>query len=37
MFGLFSKNDNLENTIMKYDLEEYFGIGIQTKVVDFEL
>jgi len=28
--------DNLEKIIIKYYLEEYFGVGIQMKVIDFE-
>jgi len=32
----FSRIDDLGKTIIKYYLEEYFGIDIQIKVVDFE-
>jgi len=34
---MFSKIDNLKKIIVKYYLEEYFGIQTQVKVVDLEL
>jgi len=37
MSKVFSKIDNLRKIIIKYDLEEYFGIDIQIEVIDFEL
>jgi len=33
---MFSKIDDLRRIIIKYSLEEYFGIDIQIKVVDYE-
>ena len=36
MFGFISKIDDLGKTIIKYDLEEYFEIAIQIKVVDLK-
>jgi hypothetical protein len=31
-----SELDKLRKTIVKYYLEEYFGIDVQTKVIDLE-
>jgi hypothetical protein len=31
-----SEFDNLKQTVIKYYLEEYFGIDVQIKVLDFE-
>jgi hypothetical protein len=32
-----SKIPNLKKTVIKYNLEEYFGIDIQMKVIDLEI
>jgi len=36
MYIVFYKIDDFRKIIMKYYLEEYFGIEIQVKVIDFE-